>query len=253
MDVLGIDIGGSGTKAAIVDADTGEWRSERFRIDTPQPAQHGAMLEALAALARHFSWKGPVGCGFPGVILDQEIKTAVNLDPSLVGRKLGVEMAEFFGRPARLINDADAAGLAEMAIGHGRGKKKMVLFMTVGTGIGTAIFYDGKLVPNSEFGHLWIETRGDKFLKAEHFAADSARKRETLTWEAWAERFNLFLEQLYFVTRPDEMIVGGGVAKKGAKFLEYLRPPCPLVLAKLQNRAGITGAAMAAARALQES
>jgi len=246
MTILGIDIGGSGIKAAVVDTRTGEWLTERYRVDTPQPAKHDAIMEALRGIDEHFGWQGPSGCGFPGVIIEQEIKTAANLHPSLVGKRLGCELEVFFGEPARLINDADAAGLAEMRFGHGKDMGGVVLFLTIGTGIGSAVFLDGELMPNTEFGHLVVPHGKHSFEKAEHLAADSARKRDDLSWGEWADRFNDVLDYYYSVTWPDHIIVGGGVAKKGEKFLEYLRPPCAVSLAKLQNRAGIIGAALAA-------
>ncbi|MGE9296527.1 MAG: polyphosphate--glucose phosphotransferase [Puniceicoccales bacterium] len=250
MEILGIDIGGSGVKAALVNTETGELLTERYRVDTPQPAKFNALMETLEEMGEHFQWHGPVGCGFPGVIQKQEIRTAANLHKTLVGKRLGDELAPFYGQSARLINDADAAGLAEMRFGLGKDKSGLVLFLTIGTGIGTAMFLDGKLVPNSEFGHMTIPYGKDKFIKAEHYAADSARKRDDLSWEEWAKRFNVFLEEICVLANPDEVVVGGGVAKKGEKFMEYIDSPCPLSLAKLQNRAGIIGAALAAEQAL---
>ncbi len=246
MEILGIDIGGSGIKAAIVDTQTGDWLTERFRIDTPDPARHECILQTLEQIADHFQWKGPVGCGFPGVIHEQTIRTAANLHKSLVGEKLGEQCARFFGEPAWLVNDADAAGVAEVHFGLGD-RPGVVLFLTVGTGIGTAMFVDGKLSPNTELGHTYMRHGNkDKFSEAEHYCADSARKRKELSWEEWAHRFNGFLATIHALIQPDEIIVGGGVARKGDKFMEYLQPPCPIRLAKLQNRAGITGAALVA-------
>ncbi|GHB89965.1 polyphosphate--glucose phosphotransferase [Cerasicoccus arenae] len=247
MEILGIDIGGSGMKAAVVNSQTGEWLTPRYRIETPHPAKYDHMLAALKDIQAHFSWQGPVGCGFPGVIREQRIQTAANLHKSLVDKKLGKEVAELFGQPAWLINDADAAGMAEVRFGLPKGQAGVVLFLTIGTGIGTAFFTDGKLVPNSEFGHMIMSTGKDKFAEAEHYAADSIRCREKLKWSEWAKRFNEFLNAIYALTQPDLIVVGGGVAKKGEKFMNHLKPPCPLSLATLQNRAGITGAALAAA------
>lgn len=252
MEILGIDIGGSGIKAAIVNTATGEWLTERFRIDTPSPAKRDKVLEALKEVAEHFDWKGPVGCGFPGVIQKQTILTAANLHKSLIGERLGEDCAELFGQRAWLINDADAAGVAEVHFGFGE-REGVILFLTVGTGMGTAFFVDGQLVPNSELGHLMMACGKDKYCEAEHYCADSARKRDGLSWKQWAGRFDEFLKVIYALTRPDEILVGGGVAKKGHKYLEYLNPPCELHLAKLQNRAGITGAALAAKKYLDRA
>ncbi|WP_269536987.1 polyphosphate--glucose phosphotransferase [Cerasicoccus fimbriatus] len=247
MEVLGIDIGGSGMKAALVDTTSGEWLTERFRIDTPHPAKLPAMLDALAEVSEHFKWQGPVGCGFPGVIREQTILTAANLHKSLIGIKLGEEISKLFGQSAWLINDADAAGLAEVRFGLAKERPGVALFLTIGTGIGTALFTDGKLVPNSELGHMLMKIGKDKYCEAEHYAADSARQRDDLKWSQWAERFDEFLHDIYALMQPDEIIIGGGVAKKGHKFMDEIDPPCPLLLATLQNRAGIIGAALAAA------
>lgn len=245
MEILGIDIGGSGMKAAVVETDTGEWLTSRYRLDTPSPAKHGAILESLADIADHFQWKGPVGCGYPGVILQQTIHTAANLHKSLIGTKLGEDAAACFGQPAWLINDADAAGLAEVHFGLGD-RPGVVLFLTIGTGIGTALFTDGKLLPNTEFGHMIMKSAKNGFCEAEHYCADSARRGNDLKWPEWAKRFDEFLHAIHALCWPDEIIIGGGVAKKGEKFMQHLTPPCPLHLATLQNRAGIIGAALAA-------
>lgn len=245
MEILGIDIGGSGIKAAVVETNSGEWLTSRFRLDTPQPAKHERMLEAVKTVAEHFQWKGPAGCGYPGVIQKQTIRTAANLHKSLIGTRFGEDCAAFLGQPAWMINDADAAGLAEVRLGLGN-RPGVVLFLTVGTGIGTAFFVDGQLVPNSELGHLIMPFGKGVFGEAEHYCADSARKKDGLSWKQWAERFNEFLTHIHALTWPDEIVIGGGVAKKGEKFLQYLKPPCELHLAKLQNRAGITGAALIA-------
>ncbi|WP_309399024.1 polyphosphate--glucose phosphotransferase [Cerasicoccus maritimus] len=246
MKALGIDVGGSGTKAALVDVQTGDWLTERLRIETPHPAKYEDLLEALQAIIAHFEWSGPVGCGFPGVIRQQTIFTAANLHKSLVGSRLGEAMTKG-KQPAWLINDADAAGLAEVRFGLGKEKPGVVLFLTIGTGIGTAFFVDGKLVPNAELGHLLMQVGKGKVMEAEHYAADSARHRDELKWPEWAKRFDEFLHVIHALTQPDEIIIGGGVAKKGHKFLDHIDPPCPLHLAQLQNRAGIIGAALAAA------
>ncbi|WP_309386301.1 polyphosphate--glucose phosphotransferase [Cerasicoccus frondis] len=246
MKVLGIDIGGSGTKAALVDTHTGEWLTERLRLETPQPAKYGDLVTTLREITSHFDWKGPIGCGFPGVIRDQAIFTAANLHKSLVGSRLGDDVG-VAGEPAWLINDADAAGLAEVRFGLAKGRTGVVLFLTVGTGIGTAFFTDGVLVPNSELGHLIMQVGKDQYVEAEDHAADAVRHREDLKWPEWAKRFDEFLHAIHALTQPDEIIIGGGVAKKGHKFLPHMNPPCPLHLATLQNRAGITGAALAAA------
>ena len=239
MQALGVDIGGSGVKGAIVDLDRGELASERVRYDTPVESKPAAVAQLVANIVRDLNWKGPLGCTYPGVIHHGVVKTAANLDKGWINVD-GVRLLErVTGRPVRLLNDADAAGIAEMELGAGRGEMGVVIMLTFGTGIGSAIFLDGKLIPNTEFGHLQIRGKD-----AEHRAAARIRKEESLTWEEWAGRVNEFLGQMEFFFSPDLFIIGGGVSKKYDKFLHLLRTRARTAPAQLLNEAGIIGAAM---------
>lgn len=237
MDVLGIDIGGSGIKGAPVDTKTGELREDRLRIPTPQPSSPEAVAAAVASIARHFDWNGPVGVTFPGVVVDGVIKSAANVEHSWVG----VDAARLFGG-ATVLNDADAAGLAEMRFGEGRGKRGTVLVLTFGTGIGSALFTDGVLVANTELGHLRLHGKD-----AEHRASARVREDHDLSWEKWAERVEDYLRHVEMLFSPALIVVGGGVSKKAEKFLPLVHIDTPVVPAALQNQAGIVGAAHAAA------
>lgn len=239
MDALGIDIGGSGIKGAPVNIQTGKLLAERFRLPTPQPATPQAVAETVKQISDEFSWKGPVGCGFPAAIQHGIVRTAANVDDSWIntdGEKL---LKKVTGLPVKMTNDADAAGMAEIEFGAGKGKEGVIFIVTVGTGIGTALFVDGALVPNTELGHIRM-----KGMDAEHWASDAARKREELSWKRWAKRFNRYLNYLDFLFWPDLFIIGGGVAKKSEKYLPHLRTRCPVVTAKFDNNAGIVGAAL---------
>lgn len=243
MDILGIDIGGSGIKGAPVDSESGEIKAERHRIETPQPATPEAMVETVARVARHFDWKGPIGCGFPAVIKNGEVFTAANIDKSWIGKNAEKMIEKATGcAPVRIVNDGDAAGLAEMRVGAGKGQRGVVLMCTLGTGIGTALFIDGVLLPNTELGHIEIEGRD-----AESRAGDGARQREELSWKKWAKRVDTYLTTMERLFWPDLIIVGGGVSKNHEKFLPLLSVRTRVVPALLLNQAGIVGAAMAAA------
>ncbi len=253
MEFLGIDIGGSGIKAAIVNPLKGELLCERFRIPTPSPATPDSLCTALGHVIEHFSWKGPIGCGFPGVVRNQQIFTAANLHPSLIGLRLDEHIRERTGNPMHVINDADAAGLAEAAFGAGRGRSGSVLVITVGTGVGSALVHDGRLVPNTEFGHVRMkDKKSGKNVSAEKLVSDSARQALDLDWETWAVRFNRYLHHLHMLLWPELIIVGGGIVKKADKWLPLIDPPTEFALATLQNHAGIVGAALAASHALPE-
>ncbi|MFI7447955.1 polyphosphate--glucose phosphotransferase [Nonomuraea sp. NPDC049714] len=239
MEVLGIDIGGSGVKGAPVDVEAGEFAQERLRIPTPRPAEPGPVAEVVAEIVDHFTWTGPVGVTFPGVVLDGVVRTAVNLHPAWVG----VNASELFGG-ATVLNDADAAGMAEMTFGKGRGERGTVLMLTFGTGIGSALFVDGTLVPNTELGHLELHGKD-----AEHRASDRAREEHDLGWHEWAERVQQYLQHVEMLFSPSLIIIGGGVSKKADKFLPHLRLDTRVIPAELENQAGIIGVAHAAARA----
>ena len=241
MDILGIDIGGTGIKGAPVDTATGELLGERFRILTPVPATPEAVSAAVAEVAAHFSWQGPIGCGFPAVIRRGTVCTAVHVDKGWIGCQAQTLFGEVTGCPVTVLNDADAAGYAEMHFGVGQGRKGVVLLITLGTGIGSALFIDGQLVPNTELGH--IEIRGKD---AEKRAAASARENKDLSWKKWARNVDEYLQHMARYLNPDLIIIGGGVSKKHEKFLPRLTVETEVVAAQQQNEAGIVGAALAA-------
>lgn len=239
MNILGVDIGGSGIKGAVVNTVTGELLQERFRLETPIPATPQAVASTVKQLVQHFEWKSKIGVGFPAVIRKGIAKTAANVDASWVNIDVDKLISETTGCETNVINDADAAGIAEMKFGIGKNKKGVVLMITVGTGIGSALFYDGKLIPNTEYGHLFY--KGEV---AEKFCSDSARKKIDLKWDEWAKRFNLFLKHLERTISPDLIIIGGGVAKKQEKYFHLLSLDTEIKIATLENNAGIVGAAM---------
>jgi len=243
MQGLGIDIGGSGIKGAIVDLDKGDLMGERHRIETPQPSTPQAVAEVVNQIVRHFKWDGPVGCTFPAIVRNGVTLTAANVDKSWIGTDAASLFAQATGQKVRVLNDADAAGIAEMTFGAGRGRQQgLVMVLTFGTGIGSAIFLDGKLLPNSEFGHVPMPMKG---IVAEHYCSERIRKEEDLKWSAWAVRANHYLALLELLLSPDLFIIGGGISKKADKWLPLLKARAALAVAELQNEAGIVGAAMA--------
>jgi len=237
--ILGIDIGGSGVKGAIVDTKKGELLTERYRIPTPQPATPEAIAEVVGKIAKHFKWEGPIGAGFPGVIQHGIARTAANLDKSWIDKDLNKLFSNATGCKVHVVNDADAAGMAELKFGAGNGKKGTLLLVTVGTGLGTVIFSNGKLVPNLEMGHILLHGAD-----AELYATDAARKKDKLDWDTWAKRFNEYLLRMEELVWPDRIIIGGGASKKGDKFFHHFTTKAKVVPAKLMNEAGIVGAAM---------
>lgn len=240
MEILGIDVGGSGIKAALVEVSTGELASERVRMETPRPATPAAVIETLGKAVEQFGWDGPIGCGFPGVVRSGVVHTAANLDPTWLGLDLRAELTTETACAVTVLNDADAAGLAEMRFGAGRGRRGVVLVLTLGTGIGSALFVDGRLVPNTELGHVEIDGK-----TAEARASDRVRQEKELSWKKWAERLDEVLARLGLYVGPDLVIVGGGVSKKQEKFLPLLTASVEVVPAGLRNQAGIVGAALA--------
>jgi len=238
---LGIDIGGSGIKGAPVDVKKGVLVAERYRIPTPQPSAPDAVGDAVAKIVKHFRWKGVIGCTFPAVIKEGVVYTAANVDKSWIGVNGGKLLKKKTGCPVLLINDADAAGIAEMKFGAGKGRMGVVFILTFGTGIGSAVFVNGSLLPNTELGH--IEMNG---AEAEHQASDLIRKKEKLDWNEWAARVNDYLALLESLFSPDLFILGGGVSKKHTKYLSLLNTQAQVVPAQLLNDAGIVGAALAA-------
>ena len=240
MNVFCIDVGGSGIKGAPVDTDTGELIAERVRVKTPHPATSQAILETAVEVVRQSGWDGPVGCGFPAVIKGGVVQTAANIDKSVIGFDMQGRLEQELGNPVRVINDADAAGLAEMRWGAGREEDGVVLMLTLGTGIGTSVFVGGRLLPNTELGH--IEIRGED---AEHRASDSARKRDDLSWKKYAGRLDEYLHKIEDLLWPDLIVIGGGISKKSEKFFPHLTARTPVVRAQMLNEAGISGAALA--------
>ncbi len=240
--ILGIDIGGSGMKAAVVDVVSGEIVSDKHRIDTPKPATPEAMGEVAAALVDHFEWKGPVGVGFPGVIQNGFVRTAANLHKSWVDIDGDALFTKACGCDVVMVNDADAAGLAEVKFGAGAGVGGVVILATLGTGIGSAIFTDGKLVPNSEFGHLMM---GGKI--AEERASSRAKDDNDMSYKEWGGELEEFLQEMEKLFWPNLFILGGGISKSFHKFEEHLsKVRTPVKPAERLNRAGIVGAALAA-------
>jgi polyphosphate glucokinase len=243
---FGVDIGGSGIKGAPVSLISGELADERFRIETPQPATPDAVARTVAEVIAHFRPKAkvPIGVTFPGVVQQGVVRTAANLHPSLIGVDLQAAIREASGRDVRVMNDADAAGYAEYKYGAAEGKDGLVLMVTLGTGIGTALIADGRLVPNTELGHLIIDG-----LDAEEFAAESARERHNLDWAQWAAHVDRYLHEMERLLWPDLIIIGGGVSKEHEEFMPLLTLRAPVVPAALRNEAGIIGAAAQASEA----
>ncbi|MCI2228119.1 ROK family protein [Polaribacter sp. MSW13] len=241
MKVLGIDIGGSGIKAAIVNTKTGELLSERHRIDTPKPASPKAVAKVIKQMLNYFEWTGPVGCCFPTIIVDGQCKHHGNLSKDWVGVKVDkLFKKECEGTPFYVSNDADLAGVAEINLGAGKNVKGKVFVITLGTGIGSGLFYNGQLIPNVELGHIY-HTNGEII---EKFAADSARKREKLSLAEWAKRLDVFLNHVKILHTPSMYILGGGISKKYDQFKEHLTVDVPIEVARFKNNAGIIGAAM---------
>lgn len=239
MKVLGIDIGGSAVKGAPVDLGTGRLLAERVRIATDVPLTPLMMSRAVGEIARQFKWRGPIGVGFPGVVREGVTLTAANLHPRFVG----CETRKLFAKATRchvsLVNDADAAGLAEMRFGAGKRARGAVLLLTLGTGVGSALFFRGALYPNSELGHLPM--KGDS---AEKFIGAAARKRRGLSWAKWGKELGGYIQTLERILSPELVIIGGGVSAKSEKFFKYVKHRVPMVPARFHNQAGIVGAAL---------
>lgn len=242
MEILGIDIGGSGIKGAPVDTEKGELIAERHKILTPDGAKPEPVVEVVAEIVKHFEWTGAIGCTFPAIIRHGVAHSAANVDDSWIGTNVQQMIQDATGLPTLVLNDADSAGIAEMHFGAGRGQLGTVILLTIGTGIGSVMFRKGILIPNVEIGHLHM----DDGMKAEHYAADSARKRDGLKWKEWAPRFNKYAQHVEFLFSPDLFIIGGGASKKFHKYEEYLDLSTPIVPAESLNEAGIIGAAIAA-------
>ena len=241
MEILGIDIGGSGIKGAPVNLLKGTLSTERVRIETPDPATPYEVAQAVKKLAQQFNWSGPIGCGFPAIVRRGVALSAANIDQSFINYDVSNLLHEATGCPVTVINDADAAGIAEMGMGAAKGRQGVVLVLTIGTGIGSALFVDGRLVPNTELGHLQF-----KGTIAERYCSNLARKREDLSWREWGMRFNEYLLHLKRLFSPDCIILGGGQSKKYDKFQEFLTADVEILPAQMLNDAGIIGAAIAA-------
>ncbi|GLW59420.1 polyphosphate--glucose phosphotransferase [Kitasatospora phosalacinea] len=240
--VFGVDIGGSGIKGAPVDLDRGALAQERHKVLTPHPSGPDEVIAAVREVVRHFDHRGPVGLTFPGVVVDGRTTTAANVDKGWIGLDAAARFSEALGLPATVVNDADAAGIAEVTYGAGRGRGGVVLLLTFGTGIGSALFSDGVLVPNTELGHL--ELRGKD---AERRASSAAKERHDLSWPEWAGRVDEYLDLVEMLFSPQLIVIGGGVSRKHEKFLPLLKERrAEVVPAELRNDAGIVGAAMAA-------
>lgn len=237
---LGIDIGGSGIKGAPVDTETGVLLEERYRVVTPQPATPEAVADCVEKIVQHFDWTGRIGCGFPSAIKQGVVMTAANVDSSWIGTDGKALFEQRTGCKVNLINDADAAGLAEMHFGAGKNHRGVVIMITLGTGIGTALFTNGELLPNAELGH--IEIRGKD---AESRASEAAKDRKGLSWAEWAVRLNEYFSHIERLLWPDLIIVGGGASKHWERFAPLLTVHAQIVPARLLNQAGIIGAALA--------
>ena len=243
MEILGVDIGGSGIKGAVVDVATGVLVSDRFRLPTPENASPGAVAQIVFEITEHFKCRDRFGCTVPARVEKGLVRTAANIHEFWIDTQVDELLARMTGCEVTVLNDADAAGLASMKYGAGRGRDGVVLFLTVGTGIGSAMFLDGRLIPGTELGQLSLKGRA-----AELYASDRARKQEELGWKDWAARFQEYLDYIEFLFAPDTIILGGGISRpsKVELYLSYLSTEAELLTAELQNEAGIIGAAYAA-------
>ncbi|MEV8567037.1 polyphosphate--glucose phosphotransferase [Streptomyces sp. NPDC051322] len=242
MQIFGVDIGGSGIKGAPVDLDRGDLAQARHKVLTPHPATPDSVVGGVVEVVRNFAWSGPVGITFPGVVADGTVRTAANVDRSWIGVDAAKLIGDRLSLPVTVLNDGDAAGVAEMTFGAGGKRKGTVILLTFGTGIGSAVFHGGSLVPNTELGHL--ELHGHD---AETRASTKAKEDEGLSWQHWAHRVQKYLAHVEMLFSPELFIIGGGVSRKAEKFLPLIEGvSAEIVPAQLQNNAGIVGAAMAA-------
>lgn len=241
--VLGIDIGGSGIKGAMVDLKKGKFATDRLRIETPQPATPKAVIKTVKKIVAHFEYDGPLGVGIPSVVQNGIVKSAANIDKGWIGYPGQSEIAKTTGCQVTLLNDADVAGVAEMKYGAGKGHDGAVMIFTLGTGVGSVMFMDGKLVPNLELGHMYLQ---DMKHDAEDHMSSRIREEEDLSWKAWGARLNTYFQHIDALFSPDLIIIGGGVSKKHEKFLQHIDVNAKVVPAQLRNEAGIVGAAVTA-------
>jgi polyphosphate glucokinase len=247
-NILGIDVGGSGIKAALVDTNTGNLVSDRQRIDTPDPSTPENVAATVKQLVAELDYSGTVGCCFPTVVIDGKAKTAGNIDESWRNTQIDTVFNHATGLPFVVLNDADAAGIAEMRLGAGVGLQGMVIMITIGTGLGSGVFYNGQLIPNIELGRM----PGKDGEPIEFYAGNRARKVDSLSWGEWGPRFNYFLERVSRVFSPDHFIIGGGVSKKFQLYEDAIKVPTAIHVAKFRNDAGIIGAAVAAVKRDQQ-
>lgn len=251
---IGVDVGGSGIKAAVVDTASGKLVSERLRVATPTPSTPDKVSGTIGRLVRRLvkstsiEAEAPVGVGLPGVAVGGRLLTAANIDPAWVDYPIAEKLTKSLKRTVSIVNDADAAGIAEMRFGVGRGKPGVVIFLTLGTGVGSGVFVDGTLVPNTEFGQMEIRGR-----PAERRSASAARVRRGLSWKAWASDLDEHLQRIEDLMWPTLFILGGGVSKNADKFIPRLTTRTPVVPASLRNDAGIVGAAVVAAEGLEDA
>jgi polyphosphate glucokinase len=245
MHILGIDIGGTGIKGAPVETENGTLTAERYRLMTPEGAKPSPIAEVVMQIAMKFNWTSPIGCGFPAVIRNGVAESAANINQKWIGTNVAQLFTETTGCPVYVVNDADAAGLAEVNFGAGKGVHGVVMMITIGTGLGSALFIDGKLVPNTELGHIEVECDD-----AETIASDVVRKQQDLSWKKWAKRLDKYLCTLESLFSPDLMILGGGAIKNQDQFFPLLTLRTRVIPAELGNDAGIVGAALAAHRNL---
>lgn len=248
MQILGIDIGGTGIKTAIVETTTGELIDERTRVATPRPATPEAVGATLKEVVKHHKWSGPIGIGFPAAIQHGVARTAANVDKSFIGLPIAEYFSQQTGCPVYMANDADVAGLAEMRFGAGKDNPGVVLIVTIGTGLGTALFSEGHLMPNTELGHVFLSNG----VEAERYASEAVRVVKELKWKDWGDRFNLYLTTMENLLWPDLIVLGGGVSDKLHKFSPMITTKAKVVAASFLNQAGIVGAALFAEEELKK-
>lgn len=238
--IMGVDVGASGIKGGLVDINTGKMLTERHRLETPQPPTPEAMAEVFAQLVQHFDWKGPIGCGFPAIVHKGIARSAANIDQAWIDKDICKVFGDAVNQPVFVLNDADAAGVASMHYGVGRAERGTVLMLTIGSGIGSALFLNGHLIPNTEFGHIYM--KGDEQV-VEKTLSGRARKSAGLSWEEWGEKFDVYLHHLERMVSPDLLILGGGGAKHFATYESAFTAPFPVQPANYLNKAGTVGAA----------
>jgi polyphosphate glucokinase len=238
--LVGVDVGGTGVKAALVDLASGQ-AAGRVRVETPQPATPDAIAASVAGLVHQLGGAGAIGCTLPAVVTNGRVLTATHIDPTWIGTHAATLLSRATDRPCVVLNDADAAGVAEARFGAARAQRGVVVMVTVGTGVGTAVLSDGVLVPNAELGHIFVNDH-----LADEWVSDATRLAENLTWKRWTRRLDRYLAQLHEILRPDLIVIGGGIVKHSDKFLDRIDPDCEVRVAELGNLAGIVGAAIAA-------